>query len=145
MVGNIRVRVVKQKGASQVVGVTASVVAQEAPEPVVDQEVAKEPEATKENASAQDAGTGGTEPEASKAPVVEPAPSATGSLAIELSTQAQRSPVNRAGENLFASSSMVRQSAAESVGRSLENALDQMFEAYSSQHQSVKSLVQVIF
>ena len=83
MVGNIRVRVFKQKGASRVVGVTASVVAKEAPEPVVTQEIAKEPEATKENTSAQ-----GTGDEASKAPVVEPAPSATGSLAIELSTQA---------------------------------------------------------
>ena len=81
MVGNIRVRVVKQNGVSRVVGVTASVIAQEAPEPVVAQEVAKEPEATKENTSAQ--GTGG---EASKAPVVEPAPSATGSLAIKTST-----------------------------------------------------------
>ena len=127
MVGGIRARIVKQKGVSRVVGVTASVVAQEAPEPIVVQEVAKEPEATKENSSAQ--GTGG---ESSEALVIEPAPTATGSLAIETSTQAQKSPVNRDRENLFTSTSMVRQSAAESVGRSLENALDQMFEAYSS-------------
>ena len=145
MVGGIRARVVKQKGASRVVGVTASVVAQEAPEPVVAQEVAKEPEAAKESTSAQGANAGDAEPGTSKAPAVEPTPSATGSLAIELSTQAQRSPVDHAGESLLASGSMVRQSTAESVGRSLENALDQMFEAYSSQHQSVKSLVQVIF
>ena len=77
--------------------------------------------------------------------MVEPAPTATGSLVVETAAQTQKSPVDRNRGDLFTSTSMVRQSAAESVGQSLENALDQMFEAYNSQYQSVKSLVQVIF
>ena len=128
MVGNIIVRVVKQKGVSRVVGVTAYVVAQEAPEPSAAPEVAKEPDV----APGPSASTRGAEPEASKAPEVEPAPSASGSRAIELSTQAPKSPVRRAGESLLASSSVVRREASNPVDQNLEGAFDR-----------IRSLVQV--
>ena len=96
---------------SRVVGVTASVVAQEAPKTTVDQGVDKETEAIKENMPTQ-----GTSGESSKAPAVEPASTATGLLAIETIAQTQRHPINPNRDDLFTSTSMVRQSVAESVG-----------------------------
>ena len=113
MVGNIRVRVVKQKGMSRMIGVTACVVAQETPNPSAAPEIARVPEV----APGPSASTGGAQPEAFKAPEVEPAP---------------KSPVGRAGESLLASSRVARQETSNPVDQNLEGALNR-----------IRSLVQV--
>ena len=102
-----------------------------------------EPEVAKEPEVAPSISTGGAEPGTSKAPVVEPVPSTSGSLAIELSTQAPKSPVGCAGDSLLASSSVVRQDASNPVDQNLEIAFDRMREVFNAQQQSVRSLVQV--
>ena len=102
MVGRIKAKVVKQKGVSRVVGVTAYIVAQETPEPSAAPEVAKEPEVTP---SAR------AEPEASKAPEAEPIP---------------ERPAGRSGESLLAGCSMVQQEFSSPVDQNLEDAFSRI-------------------
>ena len=100
MVGRIKAKVVKQKGVSRVVGVTAYIVAQETPESSA--EVAKETEITP---SAR------AEPEASKAPEAESIP---------------ERPAGRNGESRLAGCSMVRQESSSPADQNLEDAFSRI-------------------
>ena len=69
-------------------------------------------------------------------------PSSVEPLALQVLVQTRRSATTSGSSS--GQPGDLCPSAAAIIGKSLEDAMDKMFSIYSSQHQGVKSLIQVI-